>query len=56
MLNPNPDQQIGVLASLSPEIPDKLADLDFAKLVARNDRFGFPSTSLKHSNAICISI
>ena len=56
MLNPNPDQQIGVLASLSPEILDKLADLVVAKLVARNDRSCFPSTSLKHSNAICISI
>jgi len=43
MLNPNPDQQIGVLASLSPEILDKLADLVVAKLVARNDRSCFPS-------------
>ena len=46
MLNPNPDQQSGVLASLSPETLDKLADLVVAKLVARNDRSCFPS---KHS-------
>ena len=43
MLNPNPDQQSGVLASLSPETLDKLADLVVAKLVARNDRSCFPS-------------
>jgi len=43
MLNANPDQQSGVLASLSPETLDKLADLVVAKLVARNDRSCFPS-------------
>jgi len=43
MLNPNPSQQSGVLASLSPETLDKLADLVVAKLVAKNDRSCFPS-------------
>ena len=32
-----------VLASLSPETLDKLADLVVSKLVAKNDRFCFPS-------------
>jgi len=32
-----------VLASLSPETLDKLADLVVSKLVAKNDRFYFPS-------------
>ena len=32
-----------VLASLSPETMDKLADLVVSKLVAKNDRFYVPS-------------
>jgi hypothetical protein len=43
MLNPNLDQQSGVLASLSPETLDRLADLVIAKLASRNDRSCFPS-------------
>ena len=43
MVDPNPNQENRVLASLSPETLDKLADLVVAKLVARNDRSCFPS-------------
>ena len=37
------DSPEGVLASLSPEALDKLADLVAAKLAAKNDRSCFPS-------------
>ena len=43
MVDPNPNQENGVLASLSPETLDKLADLVVARLVAINGRSYFPS-------------
>jgi len=38
MVDTHKNQEYGVLASLSPEILDKLADLVIAKLVSRSDK------------------
>jgi hypothetical protein len=46
MLEPCKNPEDGVLASLSPEILDKVADLVVTKLVSRSDRSCFPSKSL----------
>ncbi len=43
MVDRNLNQENGVLASLSPETLEKLADLVVAKLVAKNDQSCFPS-------------
>ena len=43
MVNTYKNQENGVLASLSPDTIDKLADLVVAKLVTKSDRSCLPS-------------